>query len=245
TPDASATIRYLVGDLGGLVLMGGHNAGFRPMQVRLGDEHEGMTVELLEPFEPERNDFLARFLARHGAGPHHLTFKVPDLVAMLDRVTAGGYHPVNVDVSDPSWKEAFLHPRETKGTVVQLAEAHEDLPDLAKLVAHVRANGPHANPQWWPALPARGDRAARLRRVVLATPSMPGALALFDGLLEGRTVDEGEGWTELVWPTGARLRFEERPHEQGRVDRLEGDVLGDAIDVELCGTRFALSSRDR
>jgi catechol 2,3-dioxygenase-like lactoylglutathione lyase family enzyme len=243
TPDARDALRFLVGELGGLVLMGGHNVGFRPMQVRLGDEREGMTIELLEPFEPERNDFLARFLARHGEGPHHLTFKVPDLAVMLGRVEAAGYHPVNVNVSDPTWKEAFLHPREAHGTVVQLAEAHEDLPDLSRFVEHVRANGPHANPQWWPDLPVAGARAARLRRVVLSVPSVAAASGLFVTLLEGRTADSGEGWTELVWPTGARLRLEERPHDAPHVDRLEGDVLGDDVDTTVAGARLVLHSR--
>jgi catechol 2,3-dioxygenase-like lactoylglutathione lyase family enzyme len=243
TPDARDALDLLVGELGGLILMGGHNVGFRPMQVRLGDEREGMTIELLEPFEPERNDFLARFLDRHGEGPHHLTFKVPDLVVMLDRVEAAGFHPVNVNLSDPTWKEAFLHPREANGTVVQLAEAHEDLPDLAPFVEHVRANGPHANPQWWPEPPPRGARAARLRRVVLAVPSVAAASGLFVTLLEGRTADTGEGWTELVWPTGARLRLEERPHDAPHVDRLEGDVLGDAVDVTVAGAHLVLHAR--
>lgn len=244
TPDARDAVRYLVGELGGMVLMGGHNVGFRPMQVRLGDEREGMTIELLEPWEPERNDFLARFLARHGAGPHHLTFKVPDIEHMLERVTAAGYHPVNVNLGDPFWKEAFLHPREGHGTVVQLAEAHEELPDVAGLVGHVRANGPHANPQWWPDPPPTGAHEARLRRVVLAAPDAPRVRALFGGLLEGVVDDEGEGWVQLVWPAGARLRIEERPREPARVDRLEGDVLGPAVDTHVAGARLVLASRD-
>ncbi|MBV8951703.1 MAG: VOC family protein [Actinobacteria bacterium] len=244
TPDARDAIRYLVGELSGIVLMGGHNLGFRPMQVRLGDEREGMTVELLEPFEPERNDFLARFLARHGAGPHHLTFKVPDLERMLQRVVAAGYQPINVNLDDPYWKEAFLHPRDAHGTVVQLAEAHEELPDIAGLVANVRVDGPHADPQWWPDPPPAGARAARLRRVVLATHAAASARAFFTGLLDGRVDGEGEGWLEFVWPTGARVRVEERAREPEGVDRLEGDVIGEPIDVRVAGARLVLSSRE-
>ncbi len=245
TPHAADAVRFLVGELGGLVIMGGNNVGFRPLQVRLGNEHEGMTIELLEPWEPERNDFLARFLARHGAGPHHLTFKVPDIEAALDRIAAAGYHPVNVNLDDPYWKEAFLHPKEAHGTVVQVAEAHEDLPDVATFVAHVRVHGPHANPQWWPDPPRPGARAARLRRVVLATRSIASARALFSELLEGRVDDEGEGWVELVWPAGARLRLEERPRDGRGIDRLEGDVSSASIDTTVAGARLVLRSRDQ
>lgn len=242
TPDARDAIRYLVGELGGLVLFGGQGPGFRPMQIRLGDERDGMTVELLEPWDTATNDFLARFVARHGEGPHHMTFKVPDLPAMLERVSDAGFHPVAVDMSDPTWKEAFLHPRESHGTVVQLAEAHEDLPDVPALVAHVREHGPRANPQWWPDPPARGARDARLRRVVLAVPSVDETLALFVGVLDGTVAARGEGWTELVWPGGGRLRLEQRPGAPG-VDRLEGDVLGASIDRMLAGARLVLVSR--
>ena len=93
TRDVAGPLDTLVGELGGLVLSGGHGVGFRPMQVFLGDDRGGMKVELLEPWEPERNDFLERFVARHGAGPHHLTFKVPDLAAAIEDVRAAGYYP--------------------------------------------------------------------------------------------------------------------------------------------------------
>ena len=123
TRDVRDALDVLVGELGGTILFGGNSVGFRPMQLRLGDATGGMNVELLEPWDVERNDFLERFVARHGAGPHHLTFKVDDLTATLERVRSSGYRPVNIDLSDPDWKEAFLHPREAHGTVVQLAEA--------------------------------------------------------------------------------------------------------------------------
>ena len=47
TRDAGAALQPLVGDLGGLVMMGGENVGFRSYQVRLGDAVDGMTIELL------------------------------------------------------------------------------------------------------------------------------------------------------------------------------------------------------
>src|SRR6185295_10809258 len=95
--DTSDALRFLTGTLGGRVIFGGQAIGFRPMQVWLGtDGGDGMPVELLEPWAVDKNDFLARFVARHDAGPHHLTFKVPALAAALERVRATGFHPVNI-----------------------------------------------------------------------------------------------------------------------------------------------------
>ena len=77
--DTRAALRFLTGDARRHRSSSAAQAiGFRPMQVWLGDrDGDGMPVELLEPWDVEQNDFLARFVARHGAGPHHLTFKVP------------------------------------------------------------------------------------------------------------------------------------------------------------------------
>jgi catechol 2,3-dioxygenase-like lactoylglutathione lyase family enzyme len=78
----------------------------------------------LEVIEPRGADgFLQRFLARRGPGIHHVTFKVPSLRAACDRAEALGYDIVEYDDSQPEWKEAFLHPSQALGIVVQLAEA--------------------------------------------------------------------------------------------------------------------------
>ncbi|MGQ0803094.1 MAG: VOC family protein [Actinomycetota bacterium] len=243
TRDVAPALDFLVGELGGLVLFGGNGPGFRPMQVRLGDEVEGMTIELLEPRDVEHNDFLERFVARHGEGPHHLTFKVDDLEATLDRMRQSGFQPVGVDFSDPHWKEAFLLPREAHGTVVQLAESHHDFATRAELVAHVREHGPNAHPQWWPDPPPAGDRAGRLRRVVVATPSLAGTLGFFAGMLQGAEVAAGEGWVELEWPGGARVKLEHRPASPPGIDRLEADAEGDAEERVVAGARLLIAPR--
>ncbi len=91
TTDIAAALGALVGDLGGTIFAGGDGYGFRWVQTRLGPGGAGMTVELLVEWQPEQHDFLARFLARHGPGQHHLTFKVTDLAATLERVRTAGY----------------------------------------------------------------------------------------------------------------------------------------------------------
>jgi methylmalonyl-CoA/ethylmalonyl-CoA epimerase len=233
--DTSDALRFFTGELGGTIIFGGESVGFRPMQVWLGsDDGDGMPVELLEPWDVERNDFLARFVARHGAGPHHLTLKVPDLRAALERVRAAGFHPVNIDVSDPEWKEAFLLPREAHGTVVQLAETDHD-ETKAELLAYVREHGPNAHPRWWVDPPTPTGKGT-LRRVVLRTPALSAAVGFFSGVLQGDIEREDDARVDLVWPGGARVGLERQPAASPGVDRLE--VEGLAEPRTMLGTRF-------
>lgn len=181
------------GDLGGRWVGGGESmGGFAFSQVRFSG---GMKVEGLEPFQAERNDFLVRFLAAFGPGPHHLTFTVDDLEATLDRARAAGYHPVGIDLGGEHWKDAFLSPREASGIVVQLAWADGD-----------PVTPPPAG------LPApRPGQPAELVHVAHAVADLEAALALAKGLLDGRTVDAGAGgglgWVDLAWPGPGRLRL--------------------------------------
>ena len=111
--------RYAV-DLGAAWSSGGPGVGFAPGQVQFAN---GARIEMLMPYAVETNDFLSRFLTRHGPGPHHLTFKVPDLDAALESLVHGGYQPIGIDRSDPQWMEAFVHPNQATGVVVQVAQA--------------------------------------------------------------------------------------------------------------------------
>jgi methylmalonyl-CoA/ethylmalonyl-CoA epimerase len=240
TRDASGPLDVLVGELGGLVLSGGHSVGFRPMQVFLGDATGGMKVELLEPWEPERNDFLERFVTRHGAGPHHLTFKVPDLAATIEGLRTAGYSPVGVDLTDPQWREAFLAPKEAHGTVVQLAESDAPLTSPLEEYRFAAEHGSGGDPVWWPEPPRRAAAPAFLRRVVLRTPSLPAALDFFAGLLHGETVASGHDWTELAWPGDGHLRIEERPGATPGIDRLELEGTGPRRELVVAGARLVI-----
>jgi catechol 2,3-dioxygenase-like lactoylglutathione lyase family enzyme len=236
--DTAPGLRFLTGTLGGTVLSGGQAIGFRPMQVLVGDRSGGMKVELLEPWETERNDFLARFVARTGAGPHHLTFKVPDFDDALAAARAAGFTPVGIDRSDPRWHEAFLHPREAHGTVVQLAQA-SDAADVDEWLDFVERNGPSGEPVWWaePEAPVNGpDWHAYLRRVVLGVPDPAVVLPLYRDLLGGAIVAKDDDGTELEWPGGGRIRVEKRADRAPGVDRLE--VEGLAAPTSVLGTWF-------
>jgi len=114
--DATAT---LVGVLRGAPGQGGFSPGrYRFRQWRF---EGGARLEVLEP--AGANGFLHRFLHERGPGVHHVTFRVPSLPAACERARAHGYDIVGHDDSDPEWKEAFLHPRQALGIVVQFAES--------------------------------------------------------------------------------------------------------------------------
>jgi catechol 2,3-dioxygenase-like lactoylglutathione lyase family enzyme len=195
-----------------------------------------MSIELLEPWDAERNDFLARFVERRGDGPHHMTFKVHDLLDAVERVREWGVTPVKIDTSDPTWKEAFLMPAEAHGTVVQLAESPGEFGTRAELLEYVRVNGPNEHPRWWrdPA-PAAGPPAC-FRRAVLRSRDLDATVSFFSELLHGEIEAKRDGRVELVWPTGSRIAIESHPDARPGVDRLE--IEGLAAPVDLIGTRF-------
>ncbi len=92
-------------------------------QVRMAG---GTKLEFLQPLPDDGSNFLRRFLYRNGPGPHHLTFKVPDIRAAMAEANASGYDIVNEQLESPIWKEAFLHPKQSHGIVIQLAQPGGD-----------------------------------------------------------------------------------------------------------------------
>ncbi|MEV0720058.1 VOC family protein [Asanoa sp. NPDC050611] len=85
-PTAAPAWPLLRTRLGGEWAIGGTAPEFRFSTLRYAN---GMCLELLEPRrEPA---FVDRFLDRAGPGLHHLTFKVPDLLAATDAAGTAGY----------------------------------------------------------------------------------------------------------------------------------------------------------
>lgn len=188
------------GELGGTWVSGDEDGpGFAPAQVRYAN---GMKVEVLMPNLPGQNDFLRRFLDRRGPGPHHVTFKVPSITAAIGNVETAGYRPVGIDLRDPTWQEAFIHPKDGPGIVVQLAEAPMEW----------SSPPPRAFP------PAGITPAATFDYVGLAVVDLPRALELFVDLLDGLQTaagrDElfGTDFIELGWSSGGRIRLFTAPH---------------------------------
>jgi len=147
--DALPLVRDL---LGGVYVAEMPEGGFRWTQWRFAN---GGVLELLEPDGPP-GGFLHRFLDARGPGFHHVTFKVPDLAAAAARSEGLGYDIVGYNDSQPMWKEAFVHPRQAMGIVVQLAESHENWPvpgdpaDAASILAlRLVARDPAAARRLW------------------------------------------------------------------------------------------------
>ncbi|MCI0545868.1 MAG: VOC family protein, partial [Candidatus Rokubacteria bacterium] len=169
-PRIADALPVLVDLLGGVPDRGYFRGGlFRWATWRFAN---GGVIEVLEPVGDD--GFLHRFLTRDGRGIHHVTFKVPSLAEVSARARARGYELVGHDESDPRWKEAFLHPRQAQGIVVQLAEARgpsprwtpfprpPDAPPPVRLLglrmrAHDRSR---ADAQWGEVLGGRAAEAA-------------------------------------------------------------------------------------
>ena len=127
--DIGAAMRLYVDTLGARFLFAGDSEadGFRWAQFTFP---AGGKIELVSPLRAD--SFLTRFLDRHGEGMHHVTLKVPDIAAALAALSTAGIEPINVRIEDPQWKEAFIHPRDANGTLVQIAQAALSDEELAR-----------------------------------------------------------------------------------------------------------------
>jgi len=175
------------GVLGGAWAYGGDSPGFWWGQLEFA---AGPKVELLTPTGGPDAAFLERFLAGRGAGPHHFNFVVSDIEATLARVRALGIEPVGVNLEGQNWKEAFLHPRDAHGIVIQVAwQGGTPPPDTPP--AELPASGP----------------ATRFDLVEHHVGDLPAATRLFTEALEGQLEPSGEDAAELTWPGGRRIRL--------------------------------------
>ncbi len=136
--------------LGGTWAYGGDSAGYWWGQLSFA---AGPKVELLTPTGGPDAAFLERFLAAHGAGPHHFNFATDDIEDTLARIRALGIEPVGVSLGDPGYREAFLHPRSAHGIVIQIAQQ----------AGSPRRPAPQELPEPGRGHPVRADRAPRQR----------------------------------------------------------------------------------
>jgi len=83
---------------------------------------EGSEVELVVPSSDDSG--IAKYLAKRGAGMHHLCLEVDDIVGMLAQLQAKGVRLINEEprTGADGKKYAFIHPESTSGVLVELYE---------------------------------------------------------------------------------------------------------------------------
>ena len=95
--------------------------GVRAALLKVGDSE----IELLEPLKPDNG--VGRFLARRGGGLHHLCFETDDVARELEGARGKG-----IQLLDQKPRHGlagmicFLHPKATRGVLVEYAQPFEE-----------------------------------------------------------------------------------------------------------------------
>jgi hypothetical protein len=186
-PRMADAMGFVVGTLGGVPSFGMDAGPYRFGQWKFAN---GARLELLEP--AGAGGFLHRFLATRGSGIHHVTFKVPSLAETCARAEARGYDIVGRRETNPYWKEAFLHPKQALGLVIQLAQT-------------ARFEGPR--PSWGdaPPMPASPPPPVSLLGLRMRARSRERAIGQWRGLLDAELADLA-GALVFTWP-GSPMRI--------------------------------------
>jgi methylmalonyl-CoA/ethylmalonyl-CoA epimerase len=79
-------------------------------------------IELIAPTDPDGP--IARFLAKRGAGMHHVAYAVADLEAELGRLAASGVRLIDATprTGAHGWRIAFVHPESCAGVLTELVQ---------------------------------------------------------------------------------------------------------------------------
>jgi methylmalonyl-CoA/ethylmalonyl-CoA epimerase len=91
--------------------------GIKAAVIVVGD----VEIELIEPTNPDSG--VAKFLEKKGEGIHHICLEVDDIDKELESLAAKG-----IDLIDKQGRKGlagkigFLHPRSTKGVLIELAQ---------------------------------------------------------------------------------------------------------------------------
>ena len=79
-------------------------------------------IELLEPVDDSGT--VARFLDRRGPGMHHIAYRSEHLEQDLERLSQAGFELIDAQPRPGAFGHsvAFVHPRSTQGTLVELVQ---------------------------------------------------------------------------------------------------------------------------
>lgn len=80
-------------------------------------------IELLEALIPDSP--IGKFLAKKGAGFHHIAFEVEDIHAEIERLNSLGFEMINETPKNGADNKliAFLHPRSTQKLLVEICQS--------------------------------------------------------------------------------------------------------------------------
>jgi methylmalonyl-CoA epimerase len=92
--------------------------GVEAVLLDVGEGH----VELLRPLGADTP--VGKFMAKNGAGLHHVAYAVDDIDATLKRIAAAGVKLIDTKprVGIRESRVAFLHPRSTGGVLTEIVE---------------------------------------------------------------------------------------------------------------------------
>ncbi len=84
-------------------------------------------IELLEA--TNENSPIAKFLSKSNGGFHHVAFEVDDLDVELERLSREGFVLIHQSPKDGADNKriAFLHPKSTKGMLVELCQEKTEM----------------------------------------------------------------------------------------------------------------------
>ena len=90
----------------------------RLVMVPMGDSR----LELLEPTSEEST--IAKFLAKRGEGLHHVCLRVPDLVAIVEKLKRDGVRLVSEEIKlgAGGHRYVFVHPASAGGVLLELVQ---------------------------------------------------------------------------------------------------------------------------
>ena len=95
--------------------------GVEAVLLDIGDGH----VELLRPLGPDTA--VGKFVAKRGAGLHHVAYAVDDIETALTQIKEAGIELIDSEprIGIRESKVAFLHPRSTGGVLTEIVQPKE------------------------------------------------------------------------------------------------------------------------
>ena len=94
--------------------------GVKLVMVPVGESR----FELLEPISEDST--IALFLKKRGEGLHHVSLRVPDLAATVEKLKKDGVRLVSeeIKIGAGGHKYVFVHPSSAGGVLLELVEGH-------------------------------------------------------------------------------------------------------------------------